>query len=222
MKQDSSHEEEAEFFTKLSVARRQLGTALYLFLQDQDPVSVHCLACGGGELAHHLAGFMGKDRFSDHALLTFPDLKEGVLQGIRNQYWNAFKHWNRLDGKPRDDRETLALFDDSKNDHALFVGWYDFANASGRMPIETQVFEAWYFARFPEKVSKEVQLEPYLRLFPNIKNLRRSDAKAKLRSVIKWARPDKTVMLDPRTDKRKLVLQREVELIEPSRAELNS
>lgn len=33
---------------KAAVARRQLGTALALFLDDSDPISVHCLACGGG------------------------------------------------------------------------------------------------------------------------------------------------------------------------------
>ena len=33
------------------LARRQLGTALYLFLNDLDSISVHSLACGGGELS---------------------------------------------------------------------------------------------------------------------------------------------------------------------------
>ena len=39
---------------KTQVARRHLGTALVLFLDDLDPVSVHSLACAGCEVAEHL------------------------------------------------------------------------------------------------------------------------------------------------------------------------
>ena len=41
--------------TKLNVARHQLGTALDLFIRDQDPIAVQCLACGGGELIEAIA-----------------------------------------------------------------------------------------------------------------------------------------------------------------------
>jgi hypothetical protein len=38
---------------KAQIARRQLGTALALFIEDLDPVSVHTLACAGGEIAEY-------------------------------------------------------------------------------------------------------------------------------------------------------------------------
>jgi hypothetical protein len=41
---------------KIASARRQLGTALALYLQDADPVSVHCLAGGGCELIDYYGG----------------------------------------------------------------------------------------------------------------------------------------------------------------------
>jgi hypothetical protein len=41
--------------TKIQVARSQLVTALDLFTRDKDPISVHCLACGGGEVIEGLA-----------------------------------------------------------------------------------------------------------------------------------------------------------------------
>ena len=40
---------------KIEAARRQLGTALALYLKDQDPVSVHCLAGAGCELIEYYA-----------------------------------------------------------------------------------------------------------------------------------------------------------------------
>jgi hypothetical protein len=39
---------------KIQVARRQLGTALALFIEDLDPISVHTLACAGGEIAEQI------------------------------------------------------------------------------------------------------------------------------------------------------------------------
>jgi hypothetical protein len=40
---------------KAQIARRQLGAALALFIDDLDSVAVHVLACGGGEIAERLA-----------------------------------------------------------------------------------------------------------------------------------------------------------------------
>ena len=59
---------------KTQVARRHLGTALALFLDDLDPVSVHSLACAGCEVAEHLTRKAGAKPFSTHVLATFPDL----------------------------------------------------------------------------------------------------------------------------------------------------
>lgn len=59
---------------KTELARRQLGTALYLFLNDLDSISVHSLACGGGELSAHLTRKAGKEPFNTHILRTFPGM----------------------------------------------------------------------------------------------------------------------------------------------------
>jgi hypothetical protein len=49
---------------KTQVARRHLGTALALFLDDLDPVSVHTLACAGCEVVEHLTRKAGVEPFS--------------------------------------------------------------------------------------------------------------------------------------------------------------
>jgi hypothetical protein len=49
---------------KTEIARRQLGTALALFLEDTDPVSVHALACAGCEIAEYLTRKAGEEPFS--------------------------------------------------------------------------------------------------------------------------------------------------------------
>jgi hypothetical protein len=75
---------------KAEISRRLLGTALALFLDDQDAVSVHTLACAGGEIAEHLT--RGADPFSTHPRESNPDLDIGKLFRVLRQYYNAFKH----------------------------------------------------------------------------------------------------------------------------------
>jgi hypothetical protein len=49
---------------KIESARRQLGTALALYLSDHDPVSVHCLAGGGCEVIEFYAKKAGSEPFT--------------------------------------------------------------------------------------------------------------------------------------------------------------
>ena len=191
---------------KEQIARRQLGTALALFLDDRDPVSAHCLACGGGEIAEALTVRAGKQPFSAHALEVVPDLQIRRLRELRNMYWNAFKHALDHGGMSRQDEETIAAFSDEKNDHVLFIGWYDLMLALGRMPIEAQAFQGWYFAINPEKLDPSVDAEPYLSLFPGVRELDRRSQKALLRTAIEEGRRNVEVMTDPRTDQEPLIL----------------
>lgn len=194
--------------TKQELARRQLGTALQLFLDDADPVSVHCLACGGSEIADTLAAQVGVVPFKQHALDTHPGLKPGELAFLKNKYWNAMKHSLSRDGKIRDDDALMSDFNDEHNDHILFVGWYDYMTAVRKTPVEAQVFQCWYFANFPEKLAKEFDVETFTDQFPRIRELRRTERKAALRRKIKWARSYRQVMQSPLTDRRRLILGR--------------
>jgi len=192
---------------KTEIARRQLGTALALFLQDWDPVSVHALACAGCEIAEHLTRKAGEEPFSTHALLTFPDLDIGKIRRLKNQYWNAFKHAQMRDGIEREDSELLERFGDEVNDHTLYIGWHDYMLAVGILPIEAQIFEAWYFALYLEKLNPEVDTTTHRRLFPMLPSKCRADQKGALREVISSYRRNAEVMTHPKTDPRPLMLR---------------
>lgn len=130
---------------KRSVARCQLGTALDLFLADNDPVSVHVLASGACELLDGLAEVEGADRFSMHILATFPDYGIDKLRRVQRKYYNAFKHLFELrNATARNDLDALEEFNDEVNDHALFIGWHDYMNLAQSLPVEAQVFQGWY------------------------------------------------------------------------------
>jgi hypothetical protein len=194
---------------KTEIARRQLSTALALFLKDSDPVSVHTLACAGCEIAEYLTRKAGAEPFNTHVLLTFPDLDIGKIRRLKNQYWNAFKHAQMRDGIEREDSELLERFGDEVNDHTLYVGWHDYMLAVGSLPIEAQIFLAWYCGLYLEKLNPEVDTTTYRRLFPMLPSKSRSDQKQALREVISSYRGNAEVMTHPKTDPRPLMLRAE-------------
>jgi hypothetical protein len=184
--------------TKISVARAQLVTALDLFVRNKDPVSIQCLACGGGEVIEKMAEAAGEQSFALHMLKTQPQLDRWAIRKLRNQYWNAFKHVTGRDGLQREDAELLAWFDDTQNDAALFVGWWDYLKVVKRLPVAAQVFQVWWFALNEEKVTGG--LEVIRKAFPGIKRQPRAEQKRRLaRSIEKW-RKDRTLLADPATE----------------------
>jgi hypothetical protein len=196
---------------KIECARRQLGTALDLYLRDLDPVAVHCLANSGCELIEFYAEQAGAEPFVSHILKTQPNLNIQDVRRMQRQYWNAFKHAaTRAGGREeRQDDELLARFTDEVNDAALLVGWVDYNRATRTMPIEAQVHHVWYAMLHPEKLDPKhrVELEPEVeKLFPRLRERPRAEQKRMLNKLIEWARTKKELMDDPRTDPRPLVL----------------
>lgn len=185
--------------TKISAARAQLVTALDLFVRDKDPVSVQCLACGGGEIMEGLAEASGAAPFALHILKIQPEMDRKALRRVRNQYWNAFKHFYELNNKvPRDDAVLLAQFSDVTNDAALFVGWEDYSRVQRRLPVAAQVFQVWWFALNEEKIT--AGLEVVRTAFPDIRQQPRAEQKRRLRrSIEKW-RKDRALLADPATE----------------------
>ena len=191
--------------TKVEVARRQLGSALWLFLQNLDPVSVHTLAGSGAELAEGLARDVGGAPFIEHVLRTNPDMTQQRYYALARQHYNALKHLTKRDGANRDDAELLSTFTDEKNDALLFIGWTDLTAAAPSVPIEAQVYLVWFYASYPDKMARKEDAEKFLSLFPGLTELSRAERKAALRRQIDVARTNLTVMNDPGTDQRPLI-----------------
>lgn len=190
---------------KLEVARRQLGTALHLYLEDGDSVSIQSLAAGGGEIAEHLAASLAKPNFFSIAAETSSlSLKE--MRQARNVYWNVFKHFTDQKGGVRDDESLLEAFTDASNELKLFLGWFDYMNAAPSLPIEVQVFQIWVWAKRLDTLSAGHDRGFYERMFPNLTTMPAGEQKAALKAKIAWARGQGEVMSDVKTDSRPLLL----------------
>ena len=108
------------------------------------------------------------------------------------------------DGRPRDDAETLAAFDDTKNDAALFVGWSDYFAVTGRIPVSVQVFQIWWFALNEEKLAPGADLDTIRKAFPDILSCDRIESKRRLRRAVEQYRNHPDVMKDARTERNPL------------------
>ena len=191
---------------KLSVARSQLGAALSLFLRDKDSVAVHVLACGGAEVIEGLADASDIATLRTHVLETFPTFKATDFYSLRNRYWNAFKHFYDKDNRTaRNDEELISKFSDEMNDHVLFGGWLDYQLLAKKLPIEVQVFQAWYFATNEEKLAPHVDLTPFRMIFPQIMETERSERKRRLCRAIEKYRRNTKIVNDALTERQTLI-----------------
>jgi hypothetical protein len=187
--------------TKVLVARAQLVTALDLFIRDKDPISVQCLACRGGEIVEGLAGAHGDEPLTTHILKTQPELDRNALRKLRNQYWNAFKHFSDREGLAREDEELLRRFDDTKNDAALFVSWWDYMALQKKLPISAQVFQLWWYALNEKKLAADADLDVIRTALPDLTRQDRAKQKRRLRRSVEKYRKDRRLLADPATEK---------------------
>ncbi|NKM36650.1 hypothetical protein [Rhizobium laguerreae] len=186
---------------KIQIARAQLGTALDLFIREKDSYSVHSLACGGSEIVEGLAKEADLPSISTHILQTMPDIDQRKLKRLRNQHWNALKHFYEQDGKTvRDDEALMDDFTDTANDAVLFGGWLDYLLITKRLPVEAQVFQVWWFAMNPKSMNPNVDPSPWQSIFPKIETQPRKEQKRRLRRAIEKWRDSKEILQDPRTE----------------------
>ncbi len=186
---------------KIQIARAQLGTALDLFIREKDPYSVHSLACGASEIVEGLAKEASLPSISTHILQTVPDIDQRKLKRLRNQHWNALKHFYEQDGKTvRDDEALMADFTDQANDAVLFGGWLDYLLITKRLPVEAQVFQVWWFAMNPKSMNPDVDPSPWQSIFPRIDTMPRREQKRRLRRAGEKWRESSEILQDPRTE----------------------
>jgi len=169
---------------KIQIARHQLGTALALFIEDLDPISVHCLACSAGEVIESMAHHKEVEIFTDSLLKTNKNINLKDFRKIRSKYWNAFKHAT-MKGKDilKEDQELLSSFSDKLNDYILLISWSDYSFYTKKMPIEAQVFQTWFFAIHDETLAPNIDKKKYQNIFPNIKEKTRIEQKKILKKA---------------------------------------
>ncbi|HYC02493.1 MAG TPA: hypothetical protein VED40_04325 [Azospirillaceae bacterium] len=182
--------------TKFLVARYQLLTAIDLFLNDRDPVSVHTLAGAAREIIEVLCRSAGISPFMDEIRSNFPERSHKSLYETVNLYRNSFKHA----GAGKDDADILSQCSDEANDYLLYVCTEDYLRLRKAAPIEIQVMHAWFACMHFDRLAPAVDKTRWLPLFPGIQGVSRLDAKRMALAALFEARLDEELMSHPKTE----------------------
>jgi hypothetical protein len=186
-----------ELITKLAAAKRQLVTAVHLFFEDREPIAVHALAQAAWEIIGQLLEHEGK-KTQQHeiALANGMNLKE--VRKIANQTKNFFKHADK------DPKETIE-FSDYENDFVLIMSILDLAALTNdRLTPELQVFEVWFVATHPDRITSS--LPPDYRdavtsAFPNFDKKDRADKKRMGKERVQATLQNSEIIKDAKTDR---------------------
>lgn len=183
--------------TKLDVARRQLATAIDLFFAGRDVVSVYSLATNAWEVVDVLCRKAGVASFSVQARENVPAGKDLKLSYINSPYRNFLKHADT------DSEKTLPPLPDSQVEGVLFLAVEDYMRLNGRSPLQFQVFQLWYLAKYQEKMAlgfPDELMDGVAAAFPGLSFLPRSAQLAQGARALSDAASDQGMIGDPKTE----------------------
>ncbi|KNY06732.1 hypothetical protein AKG08_24185 [Achromobacter piechaudii] len=184
--------------TKIAAAKRQLTTAIRLYFDGGDQVSVYSLASNAWEVIDALCTSTNVESFSKQTRENLPD-RHTLKYYINEPCRNFFKHAEQ-DPDPDSSVELL----ESNVAAILFLAVEDYMRLRQGGPIEAQVFQAWFIAVFPEKIADEPVAQTALELvnlaFPGIATLIASDQIEMGRWVLEAALKDPGLKADPKTE----------------------
>lgn len=183
---------------KLTVARRQLATAIELLFSDRDKVSVYSLAANAWEVIDVLCRLAGVESFSVHARENIPPGKDLKRNYINSPHRNFFKH---ADSDPKG---KLPPLPDAQVDGVVFMAVEDYIRLNQRSPTQFQVFQLWYLATNPSRLDANVADEVLIgtnEMFPGIVQMSRVQQLGEGARMLNRAATDPGVLADPRTER---------------------
>jgi hypothetical protein len=132
-----------ERLTKLEGARRQVKTAVRMFLEERDDVSIYTLACAAQDVLRGLLKARGAEEasFIKDTIIIKPEYYRDYLS-IINAPQNFFKHADR------DPHETIEFLPQLVP-FVLHDCVRMYAKLTGRMLREGSAFVSWFMLEYP-------------------------------------------------------------------------
>ncbi len=153
--------------TKIEGASRQLNTAIRLFFDADDSVSVHTLAAAAAnvfaDLVERRSGASWRTRTRESSMLSMKEVK-----AILHEEWNFFKHADR-------DPDSVLQFNEELAADLMFMATLDCGDLAPTS-CEMQAFQIWYMAasKFWDPISDE-PFQAARRILPGLSELSRSE-----------------------------------------------
>ncbi|MGD0276953.1 MAG: hypothetical protein ABSB79_13030 [Syntrophales bacterium] len=146
--------------TKLDAARRQLETAIRLYFNDADPVSIHTLAGAAHNILSDLNNKYGGNPMIVSDFMVKDEHKVEIRKLI-NEAKNHFKHANK-------DPEVSIDFRPEVNDYVLFDSCEKYIELTSEKILYFIIFRGWFTYTHPgvlvypntsdEKIKESMQI----------------------------------------------------------------
>jgi hypothetical protein len=144
--------------TKLDAAKSQLATAILLYFEDCDPVSVHTLVMAAGEIIDRLCESKGTPAMREQFFAMIkPERRKEFVRRL-NEARNFFKH-------AQEPNAVLEDFSDEYNLVGIIMAVYGLGLLGVEM-LETRIFTAWSWV-----VNPGLMGTPPEKLFPAFSSL---------------------------------------------------
>jgi hypothetical protein len=186
--------------TPFLVARSQLLTAIDLFFNDRDPVSVQVLAGNAREILEGLCRIAAIEPMTELLLCDHPSKPKKDIYAALNLYRNCFKRVGETYNERKADQEILNQFDDTKNEYLLYVCVEDYIRLRRSSPFPMQVFQAWFCALHVELLGSYYSRQKLLDRFPGVSNMTRWQQERCALGVIKQCSDDPELLGNPETE----------------------
>lgn len=186
-------------FTKLEVASRQLDTAIKLFFNASDVVSVHTLAAASATVFADILDKSGEKSWRKQIIEDHQnELTKAQVLNILRDAQNFFKH-------AKSDPEGVLEFNETVNDYVIWVatleagllGLKQKGNDRKKLSTPISVFQFWYMAtkpdefKMPENISAaKNEMFPGLNKLPRFAQLERGATVLKEREAEKRMEPE--------------------------------
>jgi len=178
-------------------------TAIDLFFNDRDPVSVQALAGNARELFESLCRLENIEPMTE--LLVRDNHRERKdIYAAMNLYRNPFKHLGKGEAERAENQQILNQFDDSKNDPLLYICVEDYLRLrKRRSPLAMQVFQLWFVALHLDLLVDASRPQFEVRVndaFPGIRDLPRAEQKRRGLEALRNSMHDAALRTDPHTE----------------------
>jgi hypothetical protein len=184
----------------LLVARSQLLTAIDLFFNDRDPVSVHSLADNAREILESLCRLAAVEPISELLLRDHPNKPKKNIYAALNLYRNCFRQVAKTWEERKGEQAILNQFDDTKNECLLYVCVEDYLRLRGSLPFPMQVLHAWFCAVHADLIGSVCSRRKFLNLTPEFSRMTRYQQKRAALGVLQQSCDDPQILANPRTE----------------------
>lgn len=127
---------------KLEAAKRQLETAIILYFNDKDPISIHTLVCA----SHEIIANLNKKTNGTPLILEGTIVKEEYKKDFRDmvrEAKNFFKHANK-------DSDEVLDFNPDTNDHYLLDACEGYQLLTGEKNPYFITYRGWFNYKYPQ------------------------------------------------------------------------